>query len=184
MHLQRLPSDVLSHVFSFLDFSSVSAVLHAILDRAPVLESPEDHRVVPVEVRNVWMVETLSHRLHDALRSLSDQALYFARDCVCAYVVADWSSFSKRPFQPLASYSWELQPRVAACVNIDSTAVRALVERCRKSFLPVVRLTMHLRYFVGGDFIGFAPRAVYLHQLFSPCMSVSTHSKLLPRNFK
>jgi len=139
--LDALPADLLAHVCSFLPVESVSRLLHAMLGKPVRVECRHDALLIPCTLRATWLREQAYEGLRHALRSLSENACFFARDCARVVILSDWSSFSKVAAAPLAEYAWSARRTVDLVVREER--VRAVVDSCIERQICGVRLTLH-----------------------------------------
>jgi hypothetical protein len=150
--LDHLPYDVLGVVVAHLPHEAVCTLLHVLFDApAPctAITSRYEARVVPSEVRYLWLHGAACDTLCRALRSFAESALFHTRDDF-TYAAAhlDWSIFSGTAPRALCTYSWA-SPH-ASCVTIDNAEVHAAVEECVGRARCSATLMVH-RYLKWGN---------------------------------
>ena len=158
--LMRLPDDILHVICSYLDGSSLCALLEADCGYALDAFRNADALIVPHPLRSAWHMHHAMRAVQALLHDIADVALYHARCNTRIVAYADWSPFTPRIPQALAEYEWRMSPfpYPRANVVLHEGEMHAAIVRAFRSR----RFGMHVTLYKETPFGGTHNRPTFM----------------------
>ena len=137
--LTCLPLDVVDTIASFLDYTSHCALLSALTEGTPDLDSKHDVGSIPETLRPRWILRTAEERLEWRLREFVTKYIYVMRHVDGCVVLIDWSQFSAKIPIPVFRFAWG---ESNGCYG-NRYEILEVIRRCATRHCPCVRATLH-----------------------------------------
>ena len=148
--LLTLPDELLSYiVLNFVGAEDVHSLMCALTGRSLTVSNIADVRAVHEQVRPRWLRQRIESAVTVMLQNISQYVLFDARHVRSVIAVADWSTFSGSEPLVLAEYAWCVaHPPLRSCppypsMRVYEPAVTAVIRRCIRKHMPVMRLACH-----------------------------------------
>lgn len=142
--LDKLPTDVLLHLATqYLSAEDACRMLMALYDTSLGSWDREQLMRLPHEFCSLWLRHHMLMHFRHCMHSLSERALYHARDATSIVVFADWTPYDRSCHHPAPVAQYEWVRRGCAGVQVHESHVLEAVARATRKRKPVVRLTMH-----------------------------------------